>query len=148
MHKIKHDSILRGDIMARSKNAGSRILTFRTRGDLDELSKKLEREKNLNLESILRKYGEVGVSRLKIATPKRTGTTANSWEYKVVVGKGVARLVFSNTNVNNGVNIAIILQYGHGKRNGGYIKGIDYINPALKPVFEDLKEACWKEVVQ
>ena len=95
---------------------------------------------------ILNKYGREGVAALKAATPVDTGVTAASWYYEIVRGNGSVSLVFKNCNVVNHVNIAIILQYGHGTRNGGYVQGVDYINPALKPVFDRLAKDAWKEV--
>lgn len=97
---------------------------------------------------ILDKYGKEGVSALKSATPIRTGGTANSWYYEIARENGRVSLEFKNSNVVNHVNIAIILQYGHGTRNGGYVQGIDYINPALRPVFNKLASDAWKEVVK
>lgn len=99
------------------------------------------------ISSILDKYGEKGVAALREATPKRTGLTANSWYYEKVVENSTIKLVFKNSNIKDGyANVAILLQYGHGTNNGGYVKGIDYINPALKTVFTDLADDAWKEV--
>jgi len=94
----------------------------------------------------LDKYGQIGVERLREATPKDTGLTANSWSYKVRVYEDGAELVFTNENRKNGIPIAVLIQYGHGMPNGGYVSGIDYINPALKPVFEAIKDHIWREV--
>lgn len=93
-------------------------------------------------------YGRRGVLALEQATPVDSGLTAASWYYVVGVGKEKASLTFYNTNVNRGVPIAIILQMGHGTGTGGWVEGRDYINPALKPVFDDLAKAVWKEVTQ
>ena len=100
----------------------------------------------MSYSDIMHKYGKIGVERLKIYTPKDTGLTANSWSYEVKKNRDVLSLSFKNSNVNNGVPIAIIIQYGHGTKNGGYVAGVDYINPALKPVFEDLKNELIAEV--
>lgn len=92
-------------------------------------------------------YGKMGVDALVAGTPKDTGLTANSWNYRVVnPSKGFYRLEWYNTNINNGVSIALIIQYGHATGNGVYIRGIDYINPAIRPVFEKIAANCWKEV--
>lgn len=92
-------------------------------------------------------YGKMGVDALSAATPRDTGLTADSWHYRVVnPSKGIYSLEWYNTNINNGVNIAIIIQYGHATGNGAYIRGIDYINPAMRPVFEKIAANCWKEV--
>lgn len=96
--------------------------------------------------NILDKYGQQGVEALSQATPVRTGKTAASWTYEIRSEDGRSTISWINTNVNNGVNIAVILQYGHGTGNGGYVKGVDYINPAMKAVFEEIANAAWKEV--
>ena len=115
-------------------------------GDLKKTEKFLKKMESGDYTKILSKYGEQGVQALASATPKETGKTAASWTYDIVASNGVYEIVFSNTNINKGVNIAIILQYGHGTRTGGYVTGIDYINPAIKPVFEEMANAAWKEV--
>lgn len=94
----------------------------------------------------LNKYGKKGVDALASATPKDTGLTANSWTYEIIESDGSYAIQWNNTNVNNGVNIAIILQYGHGTATGGYVRGIDYINPAIQPIFEEMADTIWKEV--
>lgn len=95
---------------------------------------------------ILHKYGELGVEYLAEATPKRTGKTAASWMYDIENGYDSDKLIFGNTNINKDTNIAIILQYGHGTRFGGYVNGIDYINPASRKAFEQMAEELWAEV--
>lgn len=95
---------------------------------------------------ILNKYGREGVAALKAATPVDTGVTAASWYYEIVRGNGSVSLVFKNSNVVNHVNIAIILQYGHGTRNGGYVEGRDYINPVMASVFSQLADEMWSAV--
>lgn len=95
---------------------------------------------------ILDKYGKKGVDALSAATPVDTGKTAASWYYEIIQNEDESTIVWKNSNVNKYVNIALILQYGHATRNGGYVTGIDYINPALRPIFEELAEAAWKEV--
>ena len=95
---------------------------------------------------ILRKYGELGIEYLSEATPKRTGKTAASWMYDIENGYDSDKLIFGNTNINKDTNIAIILQYGHGTRFGGYVNGIDYINPASRKIFEQMAEELWAEV--
>ena len=94
----------------------------------------------------LTKYGEKGVAALQAATPTRTRITASSCYYKIEKSGSTVTLSFLNSNVNHGVPIAIILQYGHGTNNGGWVQGRDYINPALRPVFDEMAEAIWKEV--
>ena len=88
----------------------------------------------------------MGVSALESATPVDSGLTASSWDYEIHQSRNSAKIVWTNSNINQGVPIAIILQYGHGTRNGGYVQGRDYINPAIKPVFDRIAEGVWKEV--
>lgn len=95
----------------------------------------------------LNKFGDRGVQALMAATPRDTGRTADSWTYSVEYGDGKASIVWSNTNVNNGVNIAVILQYGHGTGTGGYVEGRDYINPAMRSVFDSILDDAWKEMM-
>lgn len=97
--------------------------------------------------SILNKYGKRGVELLRDATPMDTGETADSWDYEVVKENGRYRIYWTNSNEHDGVYIAIILQYGHATKNGGYVQGTDYINPVLEEVFTDMAEELWKEVV-
>lgn len=122
------------------------MVSFRQKGDFRKLNGYLERFKEGLHFSTLDRYGEEGVQALRTATPKDTGLTASSWEYRIVHGKGTVSITFNNTNIQNGVPIAIILQYGHATRNGGYVQGIDYINPALRPIFERIAEEAWEEV--
>lgn len=96
----------------------------------------------------LHRYGRKGVKALESTTPTDSGLTATSWYYKIEKNDGSARIIFCNSNFNEGVPIAIILQYGHGTNNGGWVEGRDYINPAVQPVFDQLADAAWKEVVQ
>lgn len=98
--------------------------------------------------SILDKYGKMGVEALAAATPVDTGTTAHSWYYKIEQKNGNSKLIFSNSNVNDGVNIAIILQYGHATRGGTWVEGRDYINPALQPIFDEISKEIDKEVAK
>ena len=95
------------------------------------------------IRSVLDRYGRQGVAALQMYTPKDSGETANSWKYEIF-NLGI---VWSNTNVTgNGTPVAILLQYGHGTKNGGYVQGRDYINPALQPIFDEIADNCWKEV--
>ena len=124
------------------------VITFRHKGDLKKTRKFLEHAAKINFESIMAKYGSEGVKALEDATPKDTGYTAGSWTYKVENNGDVIRLSWYNTHENQGVNIAVILQYGHGTRNGGWVEGRDFINPAVKPVFDKIAEEAWKEVTR
>lgn len=95
---------------------------------------------------IFEKYGKEGVKALAENTPKDTGKTANSWYYKVITERNGVSIVWNNSNISNGVPIAILIQYGHGTRSGGYVEGTDYINPSLKPIFDKLSIELWREV--
>lgn len=123
------------------------MVRLTAKGDFSKTFKFLENAKKLvHIPTILEKYGQIGVDALAAATPIDTGKTADSWYYEVRESKDTYQLVFLNSNVNKGVPIAIILQYGHGTRNGGYVEGRDYINPALVPIFDELADKVWKEV--
>ena len=122
------------------------MINIRQKGDFKNLSSFLEKTKEkLNL-GLLDKYGREGVAALQAATPKDTGKTSESWYYKIERKNGSVSLTFHNSNQNKGVPIAIILQYGQATGNGGYVEGIDYINPALRPIFDKIAEEAWKEV--
>ncbi len=122
------------------------MISVKTKGDFKNTEKFLDRAKRINLRNILNRYGVIGVNALAAATPIDTGKTASSWGYYLEISDESSSIIWTNSNVNKGVNIAIILQYGHGTRNGGYVRGRDYINPALAPIFEDLASDAWKEV--
>lgn len=122
------------------------MITINQRGDFNKTEKLLKKTFGKYYLGILDKYGQQGVSALSSATPIDTGLTAISWSYKIIQNEDGISIVWENSNVQKYVNIALILQYGHGTRNGGYVKGIDYINPALKPIFDRMAEAAWKEV--
>jgi hypothetical protein len=98
--------------------------------------------------TILHSYGKRGVTALSLNTPVDTGKTKDAWDYKIVNDKKTLQIVWTNSNVVNNVPIAIILQYGHGTRNGGYVQGIDYINPAIRPIFEEISKDIWREVIK
>lgn len=124
------------------------MISFKHTGDFSKTTKFLERAKRGDYLKVLDKYGKEGVKALSSATPVDSGTTANSWSYKIEKGNSSAKISFLNSNVNKGVPIAIILQYGHGTRNGGYVQGRDYINPAIQPIFDRIAYEAWKEVTK
>lgn len=124
------------------------MISFRQKGDFKKLNSYLERLEEVIKFGKLNKYGEQGVSALASATPVDTGLTASSWQYSINREKDSVSISFENTNINNGVSIAILLQYGHGTRNGGYVQGRDYINPAIQPLFDQIAEEAWKEVTR
>ena len=124
------------------------MISFRQKGDFSNLTRYLERVKNAVKIGDLDKYGRAGVAALASATPVDTGLTANSWSYEIENRNGSAKITFSNSNIQNGVPIAIILQYGHGTRNGGWVEGRDYINPAIQPIFDQIANEAWREVTK
>lgn len=124
------------------------MISFRQKGNFSKLTGFLEKVKEAAHIGILNKYGREGVTALSSATPVDSSLTASSWTYKVEQRKGAASISFYNSNIQNGVPIAIILQYGHGTRNGGWVEGRDYINPAIQPVFDKIAEHAWREVTK
>lgn len=124
------------------------MIGFRQKGDFSKTVKYLQKLKNANIIRILERYGQEGVAALASATPVDTGLTANSWYYKVETKSDSATLLFCNSNINKGVPIAIILQYGHGTGTGGWVQGRDYINPAIQPIFDKIAETAWEEVTK
>ena len=122
------------------------MISFRQKGDFSKVTRYLEKASKSARLSILDKYGKEGVAALSSATPIDSGKTASSWGYEIKNSRGSASISFTNSNINNGVPIAIILQYGHGTGTGGWVEGRDYINPAIQPVFDRLADEAWKEV--
>ena len=122
------------------------MISFRQKGDFSKLTSFLERAKETVHLGDLNKYGRQGVAALASATPIDSGETAESWYYEIENNKESATITFYNSNVQNGVPIAIILQYGHGTRNGGWVEGRDYINPAVQPIFDKIVDDAWREV--
>lgn len=124
------------------------MVKFKHRGDFNKTKAyMITVKKNIKV-SDLDKYGREGVAALSEATPKDTGLTAASWEYEVVKEEGRIKIIWSNTNVNDYVNIALILQYGHATGNGSYVQGVDYINPAMAPIFDKIADKAWKEITK
>lgn len=124
------------------------MISFRQKGDFSKLTKFLERAKESVKLGDLDKYGRAGVEALASATPVASGLTASSWYYKIENKNGSATITFLNRNIQNGVPIAIILQYGHGTGTGGWVQGRDYINPAIQPIFDKIADDAWKEVTK
>ena len=124
------------------------MITFRQKGDFSKLTRFLERAKEAVHLGDLDKYGRQGVAALSSATPVDSGLTAESWYYEIENKNGSATITFNNSNIQNGVPIAIILQYGHGIRNGGWVEGRDYINPAIQPIFDEIANEAWREVTK
>ena len=96
----------------------------------------------------LEQYGKMGVDALAAATPRRTGKTAASWGYEIEVDDRSTKLIWTNSNVNNGVNVALLIRYGHGTGTGGYVQGIEYIEPAMRPLFQGFADDVWEEVMR
>lgn len=122
------------------------MIKLTTTGKFDKTNKFLKRASTWNKNVNLDVYAKRGVAALSSATPVDTGLTASSWYYRIDRKDGLISITFLNSNINKGVPIAIILQYGHGTRNGGWVEGRDYINPAIRPIFDELADAAWKEV--
>lgn len=123
-------------------------VTFSQKGDFSKTNSMLQRMlENVDL-SILDKYGRKGIQLLESATPIDTGVTAASWYYTIEHDKNQATLTFNNSNIVRGMSVALLIQYGHATRTGGWVEGLDYINPALQPLFEELAKEAWKEVTK
>lgn len=122
------------------------MVRFRQKGDFSRLTRFLEKAKEAVKIGDLDRFGREGVDALASATPVDTGLTARSWYYKIERENGSVRISFHNSNIQNGVPIAVILQYGHGTRTGGWVEGRDYINPAIQPVFDKIADEAWREV--
>ena len=124
------------------------MISFRQKGDFSKTMQFLVKAKKGVKLSDLDKYGREGVAALASATPVDTGETANSWYYEIVHENGTITITFNNAHIQNGVPIAVILQYGHGTGTGGWVEGRDYINPAIQPLFDKIAENAWREVTK
>nr|DAJ37265.1 MAG TPA: type I neck protein [Caudoviricetes sp.] len=124
------------------------MITIESQGDWKMTRNWFDKMTKLDLALIMNQFGKEGVSALAAATPSRSGLTSKSWNYEVTRNGNNWKITWTNSNVNHGVNIAVILQYGHGTRNGGYVVGRDYINPAIRPVFDKIAKKAWKEVTK
>lgn len=124
------------------------MITFSHKGDFSKTKRFLKNAKEAVRLEDLDKYGREGVAALASATPIDTGMTAKSWYYEIERNASTTTIRYLNSNINKGVPIAIILQYGHGTRNGGWVQGRDYINPAIQPIFDEIADKAWKEVTK
>ena len=124
------------------------MITFKQKGDFSKLTRYLTNIKNISKKIDLDKFGKRGVAALASVTPVNSGKTASSWYYDIENKDGCSTITFCNSNIQNGVPIAIILQYGHGTRNGGWVQGRDYINPAIQPIFDEIANEAWREVTK
>lgn len=122
------------------------MITFTHKGNFKSTERFLKHAKSVDYVSILEHYGQAGVDALAASTPVDTGRTASSWSYEIEVKKDRYTIYWTNSNIQNGVPIAVILQYGHATNNGGFVQGRDYINPALQNIFDSIAENAWREV--
>lgn len=124
------------------------MIKFVHKGDFKKTEEFLKRNKDLDIRTILNTYGQKGVEALSENTPKDSGKTAESWSYEIVKTRKGWSIYWRNANVNQGIPIAILIQYGHGTGTGGYVQGRDFINPAIRPVFDEIADEVWKEVTR
>lgn len=122
------------------------MIRFTQKGDFEKTRKFLTRAKELRLDRMLHQFGREGVEALSSATPVDTGKTAASWDYRVIQNRSAIQIIWTNSNRVDGVPIAIVLQYGHATRNRGYVRGQDYINPAIKPIFDKIENRLKREM--
>lgn len=122
------------------------MITFKHEGSFKNTDKFFSRLTNLYYRNLLDKYAQEGVVALASATPIDTGETATSWDYTITETKSMIQITWTNSNIVDGVPIALVIQYGHATRNGGYVQGRDYINPAIVPIFDKILENVWREV--
>lgn len=123
------------------------MISITCKGNFRKTDNWLKKVLRRDYKSLMVKYAQEGVAALSAATPVDTGLTASSWSYEIIQKDNEMIISWNNSNVQKYVNIAIILQYGHGTRNGGWVEGRDYINPALQPIFDKMANAAWKEVI-
>lgn len=123
------------------------MISVTCKGNFKKADNWLKRLLKIDYRSLMEKYAQEGVEALRANTPKDSGLTASSWSYEITEGNDSVVISWNNSNINKYVNIALILQYGHATRNGGWVEGIDYINPSLRPIFDKMANAAWKEVI-
>lgn len=121
------------------------LIRFKHTGNFKNAENFFKKATETSYLRILEKYAQAGVEALASTTPAETGKTAVSWGYEIVQTRDGYKIYWTNSNVDSGVNVALILQYGHGTGTGGYVQGIDYVNPAIRPIFESMTNAAWKE---
>ncbi len=124
------------------------MITIKCTGDFKNTTKFLEKARKLSIQQIMERYGQEGVKALQAATPIDTGETASKWGYKVSTGRGSSSITWTNDSINDGIPIVILIQYGHGTKNGGYVSGVDFINPAIQNVMDKLADSIWEEVTK
>lgn len=124
------------------------MISFKSSGSTKNLEAYLNTQKKLNLASILNRYGQEGVRALIEATPKASGIAATSWGFETRTNRNGFSIIWTNSNVESGFPVAIMLQYGYSTGTGGYVSGRDYINPAMRPIFDRIADELWKEVTR
>lgn len=124
------------------------MITFESKGDFKRLNGFFERALNIVHLGVLDKYGEKGVKALEEASPKNTGRMSRSWYYEISHSNGCSKITWCNSDIEGGLNVALLVQYGHGTKKGSYVEGIDYINPAMKPIFDEMAIDAWREVTE
>lgn len=124
------------------------MITFRQRGDFRKTESFLKRVSGDDIYSSLERYAKEGVDALSASTPSDTGKTASSWDYEIKKDRNGVSIYWTNSNVMDGIPVVILIQYGHATGTGGYVQGIDFINPTLRPVFEKIVENVWREVAK
>lgn len=124
------------------------MIRFRQKGDFSKLTKYLKKAERADRLIDLDRYGREGVAALASATPVDSGLTASSWYYEKIIKNNRITIQFCNSNIQNGVPIAIIIQYGHGTGTGGWVEGRDYINPSIQPIFDKMSNDLWREVAK
>lgn len=122
------------------------MITFESRGSFDNTERFLRRMRDLDIRNILESHGQAGVAALAAGTPTDSGLAASSWGYEVSGGGKSWTITWTNSDIERGFPVAIMLQYGHGTGTGGYVQGRDYINPAIRPIFDEIANSVWKEV--
>lgn len=122
------------------------MIKIKQRGSFKKTERLLKNAENIDYLAMLNKYGQEGVTALALSTPRGTGLTAASWGYNIIKHSGSYCIEWYNDNIIDGVKIAVILQYGHVTGGGGWVEGVDYINPAMKPIFKKIADDGWREV--
>lgn len=123
------------------------MIQFKQKGDFEKLDNFFKKATNVINMQTIKQYCDEGIKRLEKATPKDTGVTSKSWSYDIKNQNGLITISFLNSNINKGVPIAVILQFGHATKNGGWVEGIDYINPAIRPIFEKIADDSWDYII-
>ena len=124
------------------------MIIFTHKGDFSKTTNFLKKNSKIDINHILDRYGKKGVEALRAVTPVDTGKTASSWTYTIKIAPNEVSIEWHNTSMAGSIPLVILLQYGHGTRNGGYVQGIDFINPAIRPIFKELANEAWNEVIK